>query len=376
VRIATSKLGRGCGSEVVVRWASLLTLVSLSLLPELALAARVTAVRVGVHAGYARVVLETDAPAAYEVIDAATPTPGEVTVRIAATSAAREVTSAVAGSPVVALAPQDDGSTLARIRAPGPLRVESQVLAAPPRVVLDLRRVAGAAPPEPTPAVAPTPVAEPAPVASPPPAPIAAAESEPAESERELAPVPAPTPPPVSAPPPPAPIEPTPPPVAAPPPVASAPPHAPSPLETRSLAIGFALGICLALFAFGFRRSQPVARPSPSEALPAPPAPPPPEAPELPPPPLEAQTPTFPRSEPQASGELHELDFLRLHQRLDARLAEIADRLGELVERQARLEARGAAQSEEIASQRVAIARLQRSPRPSSSASAPPLQVP
>jgi hypothetical protein len=60
-----------------------------------------------------------------------------------------------------------------------------------------------------------------------------------------------------------------------------------------------------------------------------------------------------------------------MHQRLDARLAEIAGRLGELDQRQSRLEARGGAQNEELASQRAAIARLQRSLRPAS-----PLETP
>jgi hypothetical protein len=69
------------------------------------------------------------------------------------------------------------------------------------------------------------------------------------------------------------------------------------------------------------------------------------------------------------------LDVLRMHQRLDARLAEIADRLGELAQRQGRLEARAGAETEEIASQRVAIARLQRSLRPAAPFRAP-RQVP
>jgi hypothetical protein len=64
-----------------------------------------------------------------------------------------------------------------------------------------------------------------------------------------------------------------------------------------------------------------------------------------------------------------------MHQRLDARLAEIAARLGDLVDRQQRLETRGAAHNEELASQRAAIARLQRSVRPKA-VTAPPLQVP
>jgi len=351
-RAGPSGLRRCCG------W--LLALVLL--LPELALAARLTAVRVGLHSGYARVVLETDAPADYEVIDAPAATPDEVAVRIVATSRAREVTSALAGSPVVVLVPQDDGSTLARIRAPGRLRVETQVLAEPPRLVLDLHPVAAEAPPpEPESAQAPAPVAEPELVAPP----------EPAESP---APDPAPTPIPVAAPSP-ARVEMAPPPAAveAPLPPVAAPPRAEPALDIRSFAMGFALGVVLALLAFAVRRpsTQPrdplVPR---SEAQPSG------EVHEAAgEPSTQPRDPLVPRSEAQPSGEVHELDLLRMHQRLDARLAEIADRLGELVARQVRLEARGTAQNEEIASQRAAIARLQRSLRPAAIA-APPLQVP
>jgi hypothetical protein len=369
-----------------------LLIVSLLVLPEIALGARIVAVRVGVHAGYGRVVLETDAAAAYELVGSPDAAPGEVTVRIAATSRARQATSSIEGAPAVALVPQDDGSTLAMIRASGPLRVETQVLSAPPRVVLDLHRVAADAAPSP----APVAEAEPA-------APAAAPEAIPNPIAE---PAPTPTQPPVVATPeppvaaPPAEEEATPlPPVGAAPPPVSAPARS-NAVDTPSLAVGIAVGLGLAFFGFASRRrSRAAARPASVEAFES--LPPPLEAAELSPHELENITPfprreplptaawfeslpeprpelpetTFPRSEPQASGEVHDIDLLRMHQRLDARLAEIAGRLGDLVERQATLEARGAAQSEEIASQRAAIARLQRSLRPAATQTRP-LQVP
>ncbi len=364
-----------------MRWGWLLTIVAVLPLPEMAYAARLTAVRVGVHSGYARVVLETDAPAAYAVLDASGATPDEVTVRIAATSVAREVTSALAGSPAVALVPQDDGSTLARIHARGPLRVETQVLAAPPRVVLDLRRAAReAASPEPEPSASPEP--------------IASAEPEPspdAEPEPTPFPVAAAPPPAIATAPKPEAIETQAPPVSAPPPIATPPNAARSELDTRSLVLGFALGLAIALLAAASRRhhSTPDAA-SPAESSAEPRAsrseaestgetr----EAGDTDEAPARAGTapdlPLVSHGEAEASGEILELDLLRMHQRLDARLAEIADQLAGLVERQARLESRSAIQTEEIASQRAAIARLQRSLRPAAPASAlaRPLQVP
>ena len=484
------------------------------LLPELAFGARLTAVRIGLHSEYARVVLETDAPADFVVVDAA-PTQNEVVIRIAATSRAREVKSALAGTPVVVLVPQDDGATLARIRAPGPLRVETQVLAAPPRVVLDLHPATGEAvsTPEPAPQPAAAPPVDP-PVteleAAVVPEPETAGSAEPAASpppiaDGEPAPAPVETPPSARAD---APL----PSVAAPPPAA----RTVSGLDARSLAMGFALGVGLVLLGFVLRRPRSVApeptlppladfdieapdplvsssdaepsadfhwvsldsadlpdapppsteppdplvprseakpsgelheaapapstepldalvprseaKPSgePHEAAPAPSTEPPdplvprseaepsgePHEP-APAPSTEPPDPLVPRSEAKPSGELHEAapapstepldplvprseakpsgepheiapalgtephesDLFRMHQRLDARLAEIADRLGELVERQLRLEARGSAQNEELASQRAAIARLQRSLRPKP-VTAPPLQVP
>jgi len=355
-------------------------------------AARLTAVRVGTHPGYTRVVLETDAPAAYQVLEASADTPGEVTVQIAAESRARDVTPSEPGSASVALLPQPDGTTLARIHAPGPLRVETQVLAAPPRLVLDLRRaaseaaaVATAPPPEPALEIAPTPPSEA--VETPAPTPqqlsVAPAVAEPAAIET---PAPEPTPAPA---PDPAPVEATPtietrpaidesPPVASPPPppppIAPVVPPPPVDLgiDLRSLAVGLAAGFGIALIALAARRRRGAAVVAPAsgasiatpESVPALPI----ETAETGAAP-ESEAVAGPSTESVPAPEVRDewmLDVLRMHQRLDARLAEIAGRLGELSERQSRQEARGGAQNEELASQRAAIARLQRSLRPAS----------
>ena len=327
-------------------------------------AAHLTAVRVGTHPGYTRVVLETDAPAAYQVLEASADTPGEVTVQIAAEGRARDVTPQQPGSPSVALSPQPDGTTLVRIRAPGPLRVETQVLATPPRLVLDLRR---AAPEAAAPAPAPAPALERAPM---PPAEVV---ESPAPAP-EPTPAPAPDPAPVEASPPiaiPAPIE-TPAPIGEPPPVAS-PPRPDLEIDPLSLAVGLAAGFGLALIALAARRHREIEVVAPAdnasiatpesvvvEAIEV--------AGEAAAP--EPESPGEPLRLPEARDEWM-LDVLRMHQRLDARLAEIAGRLGELAQRQSRLEVRGDAQNEELASQRAAIARLQRSLRPAAPVEAP-----
>jgi hypothetical protein len=356
--------------------------VALSLHAAPSVAARLTAVRVGTHPGYTRVVLETDAPAAYQVLEASADAPGEVTVRIEAEGRARDVTSSEPGGPSVALLPQPDGTTLARIRAGSPLRVETQVLPAPPRLVLDLRRgaseTAATAPapaPEPAPEIVPTPPPEavepPAPTPPPlaEPAPIETPEPEPTLAPVEATPV-------IDAPPT---IDVPPPVAAAPPPIAPvvSPPLAGLEIDPRSLAVGLAAGFGLALIALAARRQRAVAVVAPaSNASIATPE-------SLPVERIEAAAAAAaPESEagagaivePVAVPEAHDewmLDVLRMHQRLDARLAEIAARLGELSERQARLEARGGVQNEELASQRAAIARLQRSLRPASVAQTP-----
>lgn len=385
---------RRCGFAMAVT-------VALCLHVNAASAARLTAVRVGTHPGYTRVVLETDAPAAYEVLEASGEMPGEVTVRIAAESRARDVAPRGPGSPSVALLPQPDGTTLARIRATGPLRVETQVLATPPRLVLDLRRAEGevsaattARAPEPDPPPPPTDAIEtPAPTetAEPLQQPVAASEVvvEPA-ALAEPVPEPNPEPPPapaaaaaaIEAPPA---IEPSPsvetiPAVSAPPPIEplSQPSRSDPGIDLRSLALGLAAGFGVALIALaGRRRRAPAVAAPEAEASIATP-----ESVGLPP--VEvvaadsaAETVAEPSSDSAPLLEVGDeslLDVLRMHQRLDARLAAIADQLGELSRRQSRLEARGGAQNEELASQRTAIARLQRSLRPASN-SQPPRQV-
>jgi len=329
--------------------------------------ARITAVRVGTHPGYTRVVLETDAPADFEVVPAPAATPGEVTLWIAAESRARDVAPTAPDAPAISLLPQADGSTLARIRAPGPLRVETQVLTAPPRLVLDLRPVVGEAaveapaPPPPAPEIPP--LAPPAAVETPAPTPPEVAVTPPAV---EPAPVAAPAgidaPPPVASPPPQREI--------ATPPVATAPP-ADRRMDPRSLVVGLAAGIGLALVAFASRRRREEAVAASAtgesaalaEAVAAEPG---------------ASPDADAETEPASPAEAHDasmVDVLRMHQRIDARLAEIADRVAELAQRQARLEARTGAESEELASQRAAIAHLQRSLRPAAPIRAP-RQVP
>jgi hypothetical protein len=351
------------------------------------LAARLVDVRVGTHPGYARVVLETDAPAEHELVSIPEAIPGEVVVHIAASARAREVASRGPGAPSVSIEPQADGSALARIRAPGPVRIETQVLAAPPRVVLDLRRAAEELPG--VDVVAEAPAAEP----PAPPAPALEPTPEPVASPEPVAPVPVETPvvapetsiavetppavepPPVAEPPPPreppAPVAaptaaaaPAPPPSepAAPPPVA-APPPASIALDPRSLATGIALGVAVALFAFAVTRGR---RAEPALPLPPVAASPDPEQAPAPEPAVEpapAASPPPPPILPDREMDLV-LDFLRMHQRLDERLAALADRVERIAARQAELESASAAQAGEIAAQRAAIARLQRAAPP------------
>jgi hypothetical protein len=320
-----------------------------------AVAARVVDVRVGTHPGYARVVLETDAPAEHEIVTAPAVTPGEVVVRIAATSAARALPGRGATAPEVVLEPQPDGTTLARIRAAGPVRVETQVLRAPPRLVLDLRAGAPAAEPAAAPA-AETAVeiaaAEPEPVPAPEPAP--APEPEAVTEVEPIAPVVIPEPPAVAE-------APTPP-VAAPPPAAIA-------FEPRSLAVGAALGVGIALLGLAARRARrpepaleavAAAAASPADEIAAGDAPTAPDDPASPPPLREGD------GEPDAAAEadiqLAE-DVSRMHRRLDARLTEVAARLDAVAARQAEFDRHEGAQTQEIAAQRAAIARLQRALR-------------
>ncbi|RIK92052.1 MAG: hypothetical protein DCC71_24725, partial [Proteobacteria bacterium] len=251
-------------------------------------AARVVDLRFGSHPGYARIVIETDAPAAHEVVALPDATPDEVAVRIAAASDAREIAAPADGVASLRLLPQPDGSTLARIRAPGPVRVETQALSEPARVVLDLRRGAAAE----SVAAAPEPAAEPrAPAqeedeAAPPAeeelvmpaveAPIEIAAAPPAEEAPQTAPAPEAPPsqpasdtaeasPETASPAPPTPLVPEeePPPVAAPPPPPPSeaaerddPGTALQDAEVRSVALWLALGAGLAFLALALARRR------------------------------------------------------------------------------------------------------------------------
>lgn len=375
-------------------------------------AARLVDVRVGQHPEFVRVVFETDAPAAFSIERGEQP--GERRVRIEAGGApARLRVPADAGAEVT-LEPLPDGATLARIRAAAPVRIESQVLDRPPRIVFDLRPGAEEEPSlapaasQPQPGEAQVALA-PGPLVEPPhdperPAPLLAPElQEPAlfpDLARPLADAPLPaepgTPdaaapeaeapaveapalelPAVGAPEAEAPaaesrVTETPaaeaPAVSAPPPAAIAPR-----LDDRSLLVGaaggVAVGLGLSLLARGARRrgeagagaagppaQEPEGRTGAEEGTEAsePEAPPPGERePAASPPP--ARIPAVGVDRP---GELG-LDLLRMLQRLEERLAALEETLQGLAARTERLELRGGNQSEELATQRVALARLQ-----------------
>ncbi|MDJ0869562.1 MAG: hypothetical protein QNK03_25915, partial [Myxococcota bacterium] len=118
--------------------AGLAMALGLLALPPAADAAALRRVRIGVHPEFTRVVFETDAPAAYR-IEPLDPGAGEIRVRIEATTASIEAVSPGADVPLVTVEPEAGGAALARIRATGPVRIEEQVLEAPPRIVLDFR---------------------------------------------------------------------------------------------------------------------------------------------------------------------------------------------------------------------------------------------
>lgn len=327
-------------------------------------AARLVDVRVGQHPEFVRVVFETDAPAAFSIERGERP--GERRVRIEAGGApARLRVPADAGAEVT-LEPLPDGATLARIRAAAPVRIESQVLDRPPRIVFDLRPGAEDEPP-----LAPGPLEPPPAPESP--APLLAPElQEPAlfpDLARPLAeePLPAEAEPPAAEPPAPEPPAAEPPAVEAPAaeaPAVSAPPPAAiaSRLDDRSLLVGaaggVAVGLGLSLLARGTRRrgegragvpekpaEKPADEPEDEAHVVAPPAP----------RPSPAGPPAVGVDRP---GELG-LDLLRMLQRLEERLAALEETLQGLAARTERLELRGGNQSEELATQRVALARLQ-----------------
>jgi hypothetical protein len=131
-----------------------------------ALAAQVTAVRIGAHPNFTRVVFELDGRAGYQVERGGTDAAPELKITIDATSSARELRANgdVRGVKV-------DAGTKARAHIalkPG-LRVHEMMLADPPRIVIDLHKsetaVAAATKPAPKPKAdaKETPAPEPAP---------------------------------------------------------------------------------------------------------------------------------------------------------------------------------------------------------------------
>lgn len=360
--------------------------VSLTTGAGAAAAAQLVDVRVGRHPEFVRVVFETDAPTTFAIEPG--DIRGETLVRLDAEltprAAARPVTSEADAEVLLESLP--GGATLARIRAPVPVRVESQVLDAPPRVVLDLRE----APEEPEPSVLPEhqdPVAallageEEGPsldlVLVPAPA-LAAEPAVAAEPPAGPPSVPEPVPPPPDlALPPPRPAPPSLEPASRPPPPVSAPPAAiASRLDARSLAIGSAVGFGLGvgLAVVGRRGSRRVPRDDErredqgDDAIPS-----------VGQHPAEGGTggaargeePPAPRGDSPIDGGTRErvrsapedflaADLLQMIQRLDDRSARGETQLAGLCEQVAHLDRRSAALGEELSAQRLALARLGR----------------
>jgi hypothetical protein len=160
-------------------------------------AASLVEVRVGNHADFTRIVLETDAPVRYELSRA---TPGEVRVRLFATASPRKLGSKSKLLKEVVVESDSSGS-VARLalKQQATVDVKEMVLTSPPRIVLDLLPKKGGAAAVEAKAAAPAPVA--ATPTAPAPAPIAAEEKPaadeaappaPAPEEAKLDPAPAP----------------------------------------------------------------------------------------------------------------------------------------------------------------------------------------
>jgi len=171
-------------------WTSAAVLASFLVAAE-GYAANLVEVRVGSHAEFTRVVLETDAPVRYELSRNAD---GELRVRLFATATPRRLGSK---SPVLreVVVESDAAGAIAHLalKKRGAVDVKEMVLDNPPRIVLDLTPRAGGAPapepklakvepaPVPVPTRAPAPRAEPAPAE--PPAEAVPSEPEPARAE-------------------------------------------------------------------------------------------------------------------------------------------------------------------------------------------------
>jgi hypothetical protein len=370
-------------------WATLVVWAALAAgaaVAEPAGAARVVDVRVGRHPDFVRVVFETDAPVRFSLDP--TPDPeGQVLVRLDAESRVLVVTAPGDPSTEVRLEPGTAGGTVARIHSDVPVRIESQVLEHPPRVVLDLRPGQPEEPPagpssgleEPPPVAeaAPSPAPESPEIPPPPPATVSepaanvsapagepAANVSPPPSEPEAKAPPPESEPEAKAPPPES--EPETPPL---PPVSAPPPATPEDvgpevarrfaLDDRALAllltggiVGLFLGIVLA--APWWRRRIATA----PEVEPTAPTT---SAPELAAPAAKEDS----SAEAPPSRRDDELvgDLLTMIQGLERRLGRVEGERAELREETARVASRLAAQGQELEAQRMALARIERALR-------------
>ncbi len=145
-------------------WVGIGVSAALAVATTAALATELRDVRVGVHSGYTRVVLETDARATYSLHEGT----GALTVQLQAASKARSFATKGKQLAKVDVAP-GVAATEVRLDLRGPVTVKEMVLTAPHRVVLDLypgsAKAAAPMPPPRVVAEAPKPAPAPAPVA-------------------------------------------------------------------------------------------------------------------------------------------------------------------------------------------------------------------